>query len=204
MMISGDLRDACSRGIGTSQRGASLVQPPQQDVSGRAYAQEFSTTHPQCSLGHADFGAKGPHVGPPINTSAQNLFQPNHHSSMMVSCAPIVLRLVGSETIGERMKQFVFQRPRGLGALDKVSAVFCQLTGPFEQPLEFDRSRARRADNSALSRRCDRPARQCLVPAGEALVSYRYEAPLARTPESFFQGSAATEKNHVAVSDSDP
>jgi hypothetical protein len=118
MMISGDLRDACSRRISTSQRGASLVQPPQQDVSGRAHAQEFGATHSQRSLGHPDFRTKCAHVGFSINTSAQNIFQPNHHSGMMVPCAAIVFRLVGGETIDDRMKEFVLQRPCDLGALD--------------------------------------------------------------------------------------
>jgi len=204
MMISCDLRDTRSRWIGTSQGRTSFVQPPQQDVSGRTYAQEFGATHPQRSLGHADLRTKCRHVEPLINTPAQNLFEPNHHCSMMVPCAAIVLRLVGNETIDDRMKQLVFQRPCDLGTFNQPSAVFRQITCLSEEVLEFDRFRARSTDYSALARHCDRLARQCLVATGQALVRKRYQAPLARTVEALMQGFAAAVKNHATVSDSNP
>jgi len=136
-MISGYLRNARSRRIGKSQRRTSLVQSLQQQISRRAYAQEFCATHPERSLRHADLRTKLGQAEPLLNMFFQRFLEADHDGGVMVSRLGIVVRLIGGEAImDDRVKELLFQRLRHLGARDQRLAGIGELAGLFEKTVE--------------------------------------------------------------------
>ena len=200
--MSGDLRDACLCRIGTPQRGASLVQALQQEISRGAYAEKLGATHSQRSLCNANLRAKLGHVEFPINALAQRFFEANHDGGAMVSRPGMVVSLLGGQAMDDGAEHFLLQRSCGLGALDQFLASFREMAGLPEQALESCSFRARRTEYPARRRWRDRPPGQCLAAAAELFRCQRYRTPPTLTVGVLMQALAAVMKNHVATSQS--
>jgi hypothetical protein len=88
----------------------------------------------------------------------------------MVSCFGIVIRLVGGQSIDDRVKQFLLQRSCDLRALDQLlSGGLRKAAGLRKKALESQYLRAHKAEYPAYVRRRDRLARQCLAATRELI-----------------------------------